>query len=228
MPLIARMSCGAGLPSTMKSPFSTMSPSCRWMCLPFGIRYSLSLLGLVHRLDRDAALVLVVAAEADGAGDFRDDGRVLWLAGLEQFGHPRQTAGDVAGLGAFGRNTRQNVAWFHLCADVDRENRVDRQHVAGITATGELEDLAILALDDDRRTQIRPAPRRPPVDDDALGDTGGFVERFRDRLALDQILEPDDAFDFGQNGRREYGSHSAMRWPRLTISPSSTCMRAPY
>ena len=27
---------------------------------------------------------------------------------------------------------------------------------------------------------------------------------------------------------RVYGSHSAMRWPRLTMSPSSTCMRAPY
>src|ERR1043165_3172927 len=104
MPLIARMSCGAGLPSTMKSPFSTMSPSCRWMCLPFGLRYSrgssflficsLALRGLVFvpRVERDAALVLVVAAEADGAGDLGDDRGILRLAGLEQFGHPGQTA----------------------------------------------------------------------------------------------------------------------------------------
>src|SRR6185437_9838430 len=60
------------------------------------------LLGLVHRLDRDAALVLVVAAEADRARNLRDDRRVLWLASLEQFRHPRQTAGDIARLGAFG------------------------------------------------------------------------------------------------------------------------------
>src|SRR5207244_3357929 len=117
MPLIARMSCGAGLPSTMKSPFSTMSPSCRWMCLPFGIRYS----------------------------------------------------------------------------------RISSFLSIGSIATRQLEDLAILALDDDRRTQIRSAARRAPVDDDALGDTGGFVERLRDRLSLDQVLEPDGALDFGQN-----------------------------
>src|SRR4051812_20449233 len=157
------------------------------------------LLGLVGRLDRDAALVLVVAAEADRTRDFRDDRRVLWLASLEQFGNPRQTAGDVAGLGAFRGDTRQDVAGLDLGADVDRQNAVDRQHVAGIAATCELQHLAVLAFDDDGRTQIRPAPRRTPIDDDALGDTRGFVQRFRDRLALDQVLEPDGAFDFGKN-----------------------------
>src|ERR1019366_15568 len=157
------------------------------------------LLVLVHRLDRDAALVLVVAAEADGARDFRDDRRVLWLAGLEQFGNPRQTAGDVTGLGALGGDTRQDVAGLDLGADIDRQNPVDRKHVAGLTATRELEDLAVLALDDDRRAQIGAAPRRAPVDDDTLGATGGFVERFRDRLSLDDVLEPDGALDFGQN-----------------------------
>src|SRR6185369_16522848 len=75
----------------------------------------------------------------------------------------------------------------------------DRQHVAGIAATREFQDLAVLALDHDGRAQIRPAPRRTPVDDDALGDTGGFVERFRDRLAFDQVLEPDGALDLGEN-----------------------------
>src|SRR4051812_22487371 len=161
-----------------------------------------SLLILVDRLDRDAALVLVVAAEADGARDLGDDRGVLRLAGLEQFRHPRQTAGDVAGLGAFGGNTRDHVAGLDLGADVDRQNRVDRQHVARLAATRELEDLAVLALDDDGRTQVRAAARGAPVDDDALGDTGGFIERLRDRLSLDQILESDGALDFGQNRTR--------------------------
>src|SRR3954467_3715710 len=161
-----------------------------------------SLLVLVDRLDRDAALVLVVAAEADGARDLGDDRGVLRLAGLEQFRHPRQTAGDVAGLGAFRGNTRDHVAGLDLGADVDRQNRVDRQHVAGLAATRELEDLAVLALDDNGRTQIRAATRRPPVDDDALGDAGGFVEGLGDRLPLDQILEAYGALDFGQHRPR--------------------------
>src|SRR6202011_5769222 len=161
-----------------------------------------SLLGLVHGFDRDAALVLVVAAKADGARDFREDRRILWLASLEQFRNPRQTAGDVAGLGAFRGNTRQDVAGLDLRADVDREDRVNRKHVAGFATARELEDLAILALDDDGRTQIRPASRSAPVDDDALGDTGGLVERFRNRLSLDQILESDGALDLGEDRTR--------------------------
>src|SRR6202012_850907 len=145
-----------------------------------------SLLGLVDRLDRDTALVLVVAAEPDRAGDFGDDRRILRLAGLEQFRHPRQTTGDVTRLGALRRDTRQDVARLDLGSGIDREDRVDRQHVAGVAATRQLEDLAILALDHDGRTQVRPAARRTPVDDDALGDTGGFVERFRDRLRSEE------------------------------------------
>src|ERR1700727_1950184 len=85
------------------------------------------------------------------------------LAGFEQFGNTRQTARDVAGLGAFGRDTREDIARLDLAADVDRQNGVDRQHVAGITATCQLEDLAVLALDDKRRAQIGPAPRRAPA-----------------------------------------------------------------
>jgi len=105
----------------------------------------LRLVILGRRLDRDAALVLVVAAEADGAGDFRDDRRILRLACLEQFGNPRQTAGDIAGLGALRGDTRQDVSGLDLRADVDRKDRIDRKHVAGFAATRELEDLAVLA-----------------------------------------------------------------------------------
>ena len=73
---------------------------------------------------------------------------------LEQLRHPRQTAGDVAGLGAFGRDTRDHVARLHLAAEIDRQNGVDRQQVAGIAATRELLDLAVLALDDHRGLEV--------------------------------------------------------------------------
>ncbi len=62
---------------------------------------------LLVRLDRDTALVLVVLAEPHRAGDFRDRRGFLRPARLEQLRHPRQTAGDVARLGAFGRDTRR-------------------------------------------------------------------------------------------------------------------------
>ncbi len=67
------------------------------------------LLILAGRLDRDAPLVLVIAAEANRAGDFRDDRGFLGPARFEQLGNPRQTAGDVARLGAFGRDTCNDV-----------------------------------------------------------------------------------------------------------------------
>ena len=62
--------------------------------------------------DADAPLVLVVAAELDAARDLGDDRMILRPARLEQFGDARQTAGDVARLGAFQRNTREHVAAF--------------------------------------------------------------------------------------------------------------------
>ena len=43
---------------------------------------------------------------------------------------------------------------FTVRAGIDREDGVDREQVAGIAAARELEDLAVLALDDDRRTQV--------------------------------------------------------------------------
>ena len=127
------------------------------MCLPFGIRYSRGSSFLSLGSIDDAALVLVVLAEAHRAGDLRDDRGFLRTARLEQLRNPRQTAGDVARLGALGRDTRDDVARLDVGAGIDREDRVHRQHVAGIAAARELEDLAVLALDDDRRTQIRAA-----------------------------------------------------------------------
>lgn len=182
----------------MKSPFFDDVAVLKVDVLALRDQVLARLVGLVHRLDRDATLVLVVAPEPDGARDFGDDRRILRTPRLEQLGHPRQTAGDVTRLRAFGRDTGEDVARLYLGSDVDRENGIDRQHVAGIAATGELEHLAILALHHDGRTQVRAAARRAPVDDHALGDTGGFVERFRDRLSLDQILEANGAFDFGE------------------------------
>jgi hypothetical protein len=78
--------------------------------LPFGIRYSAGSIVLVFRHDADAALVLVVAAELHTPRNLGDDGVILGTAGLEQLRHARQTTGDVAGLGAFQRDTGQSTS----------------------------------------------------------------------------------------------------------------------
>src|SRR5262249_34711296 len=162
------------------------------------------LLALVGRLDRDPPLVLVVAAEPDRSGGLGDDRRFLRPPGLEQFGDTRQTAGDVAGLGAFGRDTRDDVARLHLRVGIDRDDGVDRQHVSRVAAAGELEDLAILALDHQRRTQILLAAggARAPIDHHALGNAGRLVERLSHLLTFDQILEADRALHFGHDRPR--------------------------
>src|SRR5260370_10864978 len=86
----------------------------------------LRLLVLGARLDDDATLVLVVLAEPDRAGGFRDDRGLLRTPCLEQLRHPRQTAGDVPRLGALGRNARDHVARFHAPTRIARDDGVDR------------------------------------------------------------------------------------------------------
>src|SRR5262245_42581274 len=158
----------------------------------------LGLFALVGRLDDDATLVLVVAPEADGARGFGDNRRLLRPARLEQLRHPRQAAGDVARLGALGRDARDDVARLHVRSRIDRDDGVDGELVARLAAARQFHGLAVLVLDRDRRVQIDPAAGAP-IGHHALGDAGRFVERLRHRLALDQVLEGDRALDLGED-----------------------------
>ena len=135
---------------------------------------------LLARLDDDAALVLVVAAEADRAVDLGDDRVILRTARLEQLRHPRQTAGDVARLGALHRDTREHVAGLHLGARLDREDRLDRQEVAGVAAAAVF--LALPSLPLTTIAGLRSPPRGlarqsmttrlvMPVDSSVVSDT---------------------------------------------------------
>src|SRR5262249_42773215 len=64
--------------------------------------------------------------------------------------------------------------------------------------------LFVLVLDDNRRPQILLVTPRAdaPVDDRTLADARLLVERLRHRLTLNQILETDAAFDFGEDRAR--------------------------
>jgi len=91
-----------------------------------GTRYSTGL--PFFGLHDDAALGLVVLAELHAAFDLGDDRVILRLAGFEQLGHARQTAGDVAGLGAFPRiRASTSPAWTFWPFSTDRIESTDRK-----------------------------------------------------------------------------------------------------
>src|SRR4029077_4052626 len=142
---------------------------------------------LAFRHDQDAALALVVLAELDAARDVADDREVLGLARLEQLGHARQTARDVAVLAALARDTREDVAGMDLLAILDRKHRVERQQIAGLLAVGEHDRLALAIVDGDARTQVAAARLALPVDDDAVGNARGIVDHLAHRHAFDQV-----------------------------------------
>ena len=81
------------------------------------------------RGDHQAALALGLLAEADGAGDLRQDGRLLRLARLEQVGHAGQTTGDVPGLGALLGNPRDHVTRFQPGSVFQAHHRQGGQEV---------------------------------------------------------------------------------------------------
>src|SRR6516164_6622321 len=149
--------------------------------------------------DDDATFVLVVAPEPHRTGDFRDDGSFLRSARFEQLRHPRQTARDIAGFRALCGNACDHVARLHVSTRIDRDDRIDGKLITGLAAAGELHDLVLLVLDHDGRTQVH-AARGAPIDNDALGDAGRFIESLRHRLAFDQILKPRRALDLGEDG----------------------------
>ena len=164
-------------------------------------------LGLGHQIldriaavlgdDRDLALGLVVLAERNPAGDLGDDRILLGLARLEQLRHPRQTAGDVAGLGGFAADAGEHVAALDRLAFLDRQHRARRQHVARRLAR-------LLVEQGDARTQILlGAGGAAVLGDHALGDAGRFVGLLGERLALDQILELHDAALLGDDRHHE-------------------------
>src|SRR5690606_27141242 len=162
-------------------------------------RFALIAVRVGLRGDLDAALVLVVPAELDPAVHLGDDRAVLRPAGLEQLGHPRQTAGDVAGLGAFGRHPREDLARLDLVAVGHGQNRAHRQQVAGLAAVGEADIGAIRTHHTHGRTQVRAARAGAPVGDDAVGDAGGLVGLLADGQAVHQVFGAHAAGDLGKD-----------------------------
>jgi hypothetical protein len=166
----------------------------------------------------DLALAALDVAEADEAVHLGNRRRILRLAGFEELGHTRQTAGDVARLVRLTADLGERHAGAHLLAVLDREHGTDRHHEVAHALL-----LAALLLPDlDVRMQLLLAI----LDHDALTQTGELVELFGHRLVFHEVHEADLAFDVGDDGVR-------VRVPRehhvflLDRCPSSTCRMAP-
>ena len=117
------MSCGSAGPSTIISPLLTTWPSCASHVLV--LRDQVLVRHAVDVGDDQTLLALGVLAERDGAGDFRQHAGILGRTRLEQFGHARQTAGNVARLRGFLRDTCQHVAHRHFLAVFHRDDGAD-------------------------------------------------------------------------------------------------------
>src|SRR3546814_730389 len=148
--------------------------------------------------DDQALLALGVLAEADHAGLFGQDRLVLGLAGLEQVGHARQAAGDVAGLGRFLRHLGDHVAHADRGTVLQVDDRARRQQVLRRqVGPGDGEVLALLVDDAHDRAQVL-ALRAATlgIGDLARGQAGQVVGLLDHGHAVDEVDEADETGDF--------------------------------
>ncbi len=135
----------------------------------------------------DRALAAPLVADLDHALDLREHGRVLRASRLEQLGDARQTAGDVLRALDLARRLREQRAGLDLLPFLDLDVGLLGQRVNRGT-------LAVLVLDDDLRVQLALV-----LDDDLARDARLRVLLELHRLALEDILEADDAADLGED-----------------------------
>src|SRR5213079_170818 len=145
------------------------------------VQLRLPLLGV----DVDLALAALDLAEPHRAVDLGDRRGILGPAGLEQLGHARQAARDVARLVRLARHLREHEPGVHLLAVLDGELRP-----FGDDEIAQPLFLLSLLLDDlDVRVQLL----LPVFDDHPLAPPGELVQLLAHRLLLDDVHEPHHA-----------------------------------
>src|SRR6056297_1899314 len=141
--------------------------------------------------NHQALLALGLLAVADGTRGFGKHRRFLRTPGFEKVGHARQTTGDVAGLGRFLRNARQNVADFHFLTVTAVDHGAGRQEVLGrLRGARKHQRLALFVDQANRRPQVLAfGSTLLRIDDDRACQTGDFVGLLGNGHALDKVLE---------------------------------------
>ncbi len=140
--------------------------------------------------DLQAHLALGFLAERHGTGDLGQHALVLGRTGFEQLGHARQTAGNVAGLLAFDRDTGQHLAGAHVLTVAHLDQRADleadRHRVVG---AGDLDFLAVGVDQLDLRTHHLGRAAALRVDHHQGGQAGHVVDLLGHGHALFDVLE---------------------------------------
>ena len=165
----------------------------------------LSLRTMIVRLPRVFSL-----EQFDRAVDFGDNGRILRLAGFEDFRHARQTARDVLRAGGFARRLGDERTGRNHLAFVDFQ-------VGPLGHVVEVENLAVGRIfDDDLRMHVALV-----LHDHVANVTAGVLFGPH-RLAFDQVFEANLAARFGENRnavRIPFAEHAAGRDRRRSRRP---------
>src|SRR3989442_14929199 len=163
------------------------------------------LLGLaVVGANDDLPHALDEATHFNPAIDLGDDRLLLRLARLEHLGHPRQTAGDVLGLGGLARDLRDDVGREDVGAVGDVEVGAHRERIAV-----PLRARRLRRVDDDAGLQAAIGV----LDDDLAREARDLVELLAHGHAFHDVLVVHLARELGEDGvgeRVPFHEHGAL------------------
>src|SRR5690606_22932282 len=147
--------------------------------------------------DDQTLLALGVLAEGNRTRDFCQHAGILGRTGFEQFGHSRQTPGNVAGLLRFLRNTRQNFTHLHILTIANGDQCANREgNVHRVIGTGNLHFLASLVDELDLRTHHSLATARLGRDHHQGRQTSNLIHLTCNGDAFLDVLEADATLVF--------------------------------
>src|SRR5713226_569667 len=153
-----------------------------------------SYLGCNHHF----SLPFGILTEGGHSVDFADDSKFLRFARFEKFGYPRESAGDVLGLGGFPRDLGQRVTRRNGLIFLNVDMGTDRQEVARFGGRRNATGLSARILDRDPRSFVQVFG----VNDDFGGEAGALVHLLFHSDPFDNITIFYGPTELGKDGNR--------------------------